>query len=246
MHHFLSNRTQQVRIGGKTSDKVSVISGSVQGSVLGPDLFSIVIDSLLRLLKITVFGFADDIKFIIDCITCTTTYVQIELDKVDAWSTQHAMPLSLDKSVVLHCELCNPCSQYKLQGEVLKCSDTVRDLSILRCTSGNYNQHITEVATKASRLSGTIMRVFHESSLEMLILIFKNNVLPILMYASPIRNPTTIWEKVILENVLRRFTKRLPGYCSLCYEERLRNTRVMSLEDKRFYADLVFTFKCIN
>ena len=40
--------------------------------------------------------------------------------------------------------------------------------------------------------------------------------------------------------------KRLPGYRSLSYEERLRNTSVMSLEDKRFYADLVFTFKCIH
>ena len=44
-------------------------------------------------------------------------------------------------------------------------------------------------------------------------------------------NPTTVREKVILENILRRFTKRLPGYRSLSYEERLLNTSVMSLED---------------
>ena len=49
-----------------------------------------------------------------------------------------------------------------------------------------------------------------------------------------------------MENVLRRFAKRLLGYRSLRYEERLRNISVMSLEDKRFYADLVFTFKCIH
>ena len=89
--------------------------------------------------------------------------MQIELDKVDAWSTQHAMPLSLNKSVVLHCGLRNPCNQYKFQGEILKCSDTVRDLGIQRYTSGNYNQHIAEMATKASRLSRAIMRVFMEA-----------------------------------------------------------------------------------
>ena len=243
---FLSNRTQQVRIGGKTSEKVSVISGSVQGSVLGPDLFSVVIDSLLGLLEIPAFGFADDIKFVIDCITCTTAYMQVELDKVEARSIQHAMPLSLDKSVILHSGLRNPCYQYKLQGDILKCSDTVRDLGTLRCTSGNYNRHIAKVAIKASRLSGAIMRVFHGSSIEMLMLAFNNYVLPILMYASPIWNLTTVREKVILENILRRFTKRLLGFRSLSYEERLLNTSVMSLEDKRFYADLVFTFKCIH
>ena len=90
------------------------------------------------------------------------------------------------------------------------------------------------------------MRVFHGSSSDMLMLAINNYVLPILMYASPIWNPTTVREKVILKNVLRRFTKRLPGYSSLSYEERLRNTSVMSLEDKHFYADLVFTFKCIH
>ena len=183
---------------------------------------------MLRLLEIPAFRLADDIKFIIDCFTCANTYVQIELDRVDALSTQHAMPLSFDKSVVLHCGLRNPFNQYKLQGDILKFSDTIRDFGILRCTSDNYNQHIAEVAAKASRLSGAIMRVFHGSSSEMLMLAFKNYVLPILMYASPIWNPTTVREKVILENVLRLFTKQLPGYRSLSYEERLRNTSVMS------------------
>ena len=126
------------------------------------------------------------------------------------------------------------------------CSNTVRDLGILRCTLGNYNQHIAEVSTKASHLSGAIMHVFHGSSSEILMLAFNNYVLPILIYASLIWNPTTVREKVILENVLRRFTKRLPGYRSLIYEERLRNTSVMSLKDKHFYADLVLTFKCIH
>ena len=72
--------------------------------------------------------------------------------------------------MVLHCGLRNPCKLYKLQEDILKCSDTVRDLGILRCTSGNYSQHIAEVATKVSRLSGAIMRVFHGSSSEMLML----------------------------------------------------------------------------
>ena len=77
--------------------------------------------------------------------------------------------------MVLHCGLRNACNQYKLQGDILKCSDTV-----LRSTSGNYNQHIAEVATKASHLSGAIMYVFHGSSLEMLMLAFNNYVMPIL------------------------------------------------------------------
>ena len=38
----------------------------------------------------------------------------------------------------------------------------------------------------------------------------------------------------------------VPGYRNLSYEERLHNTSVIPLEDKRFYAKLVFTFQCIH
>ena len=175
------------------------------------------------------FGFADDIKCLVDLVTYTDAHVQTDLNKVDAWSLEHHMPLSIDKSAVLHCGMRNPQYRYHLQGDLLKSTDTVSDLGILRASSRGYDQHFAEVSTKASKLSGAIIRAFHGSPASISMLAFNTYVLLILMYASPIWNPSFVRNKTILENAQRRFTKRLTGYRNKSYDQRLHDLKVMSL-----------------
>lgn len=70
---------------------------------------------------------------------------------------------TIDKSTILHCGIHNPPYQYCLQGNVLKSTETGRDLGILRVSSGSYDQQIIKVSTKPTRLSGAIMCAFHDS-----------------------------------------------------------------------------------
>ena len=57
---FLSNRTQNVLIGGKMSDPVNVMSGVPQGTVLGPLLFICYINDLPNTIKSKIRIYADD------------------------------------------------------------------------------------------------------------------------------------------------------------------------------------------
>ena len=60
----MANRTQQVKIGGQSSEKCEVKSGVPQGTVLGPPLFKVFIDDLddYAVLIELLIGFADDTK----------------------------------------------------------------------------------------------------------------------------------------------------------------------------------------
>ena len=56
---FLSNRSQQVMVGGCRSKLVNVVSGVPQGSVLGPLLFYLVNFGVFSILKNKLIGYAD-------------------------------------------------------------------------------------------------------------------------------------------------------------------------------------------
>ena len=59
---FLSNRRQIVNVNGMKSDQGTVLSGTPQGSVLGPILFVIYINDLPEFAKCSAYLFADDTK----------------------------------------------------------------------------------------------------------------------------------------------------------------------------------------
>ena len=48
-----------------------------------------------------------------------------------------------------------------------------------------------------------------------------------------------------IETVQRHFTKRLPGFCSLSYAERLKRLNLPSLELRRLHADLIYCYKVV-
>ena len=50
----------------------------------------------------------------------------------------------------------------------------------------------------------------------------------------------------MVENVQRRYTKRVPGMASLTYSERLHKLKLQSLEMRRLHYDLVQTFKIVR
>ena len=75
MSAWLSNRTQSVCIEGLLSPPKSVLSGVLQGSVLGPLLFLLFINDLIDTIPPEAHPtlFADDLKIYSDLPVCLTT-----------------------------------------------------------------------------------------------------------------------------------------------------------------------------
>ena len=105
---FLTCCTFRVRVGDALSVSVDVTSGVIQGFTLGPALYDIFIDSLLRKITLPSQAFADDFKFIADVITHSKDIIQNEINIVDEWADERGTPLSIEKCCVLHCGPAQP------------------------------------------------------------------------------------------------------------------------------------------
>ena len=101
---FLSGRSQQVVLEGKSSSSAPVLSGVPQGSVLGPVLFLIYINYLPEYVSnSTVRLFADDTLLYLtihnssDCIK-----LQEDLNSLERWESDWQMSFHPEKCEVIH------------------------------------------------------------------------------------------------------------------------------------------------
>jgi hypothetical protein len=237
-------------VGKAVSRASDVTSGVPQGSVISPTLFCILIDSLLRSLAELVgsgsYAFADDLKFITSTSSGDYRVAQQAVDLVSDWSVTHRMPLSIEKSGVLHCGSNNPGRKYNLAGRQLPQLEHLRDLGVLRSTTAGYSDHINSLVPACNRLCGALQRVFRSREPTLLWSAFQTYVKPKIMYAAPVWSPSLKYDVNAVERVQRRFTKKLAGMGNLSYPERLNVLHALSLEKERLVADVVLLHRCMH
>jgi hypothetical protein len=131
---FLSNRTQTVVLENTTSDKIPVLSGVPQGTVLGPILFLIYINDLPEYLKHSnIRLFADDsiiyrkIQSQKDCLD-----LQDDLEATAKWEEDRLMAFHPDKCNLLSITTKRKPEHfyYNLHDHILESVDSAKYLGI--------------------------------------------------------------------------------------------------------------------
>jgi len=106
-------------------------------------------------------------------------------------------------------------------------------------------QNSTVYAVDTSRLLLSFATTFIELSVSFTILSLWY-VRPMLEYCSPVWSPVSPNLVNPVKSVQRRFTKRLPGFCSLVYNERCARLGIERLELRRLHTDLTTCFKSVH
>jgi hypothetical protein len=243
---FLTGRYQNVRVESHVSQPKNVSSGVIQGSALGPALFLPYIDSLLCRLSKQSSAFADDLKVLQLVQSVPTTSTNNDIDTVAEWSREFSMPLSVEKSNVMHCGPSNPKHNYACNGVILPSASEISDLGVMRSNLAPYASQASKASAKASKMCGLILAAFRCHESRVLWPAFKAYVLPLLRYASVAWCPRLHRDIDCLERVQKRFTKKCSDIRHLSYDSRLKSLKSLSVKHLRLYDDMVFTYKVIH
>ena len=242
---FLCNRSQLVKIDGSFSISLDVTSGVPQGSILGPTFFLIYINDLCDLeISSDLVLFADDLKVFND--SRNHKKLQLDLSIISDWAKKWQLEISKSKSSVLYIGKLNPKYTYNLSDTHLLECNNFKDLGIIVTSDMSNNAQCKYIAKKASSVSNLILKCFQSKNTDLLIRAFLVYVRPILEYATVAWNPWLLKDIRLIENVQKRFTKRIMRNKNLNYSERLKFLNVESLELRRIYFDLSMLYSIIN
>ena len=152
-------------------------------------------------------------------------HLQISINKVEQWTRTWRMPVNVQKTQMIRFGGTKSTAQaisYTYSGANLEHTKLQKDLGVLIDINLTFTDHIEYIVTKAMRLCGWTMRVFHTRKPKVLLQVYKSIIRPTLEYASVIWNPTTKGQIRRVERVQRWYTKRLNGLTALTYSERLQ------------------------
>lgn len=149
---YLSNRTQNVKIGNQISaNKISVVSGVGQGTHSGPNMFLITINDLPESIQYAFKElFADDfkisrrIKTPLDCVL-----LQNDIDNISRWASLNCLEFNVDKccKITFH-RTKNPILfDYKLNGISLNRVRQIKDLGVWLDEQLTFRTHLDQQQT---------------------------------------------------------------------------------------------------
>lgn len=99
---------------------------------------------------------------------------------------------------------------------------------------------------KANKMLGIIGRTFSYLNKDSFLLLYKTYVRPHLEYCQQAYQPYLIQDTQSLEKVQRRATKLVQSIEHMSYEERLKELKLYTLEDRRVRADMLAVYKIIH
>ena len=236
---WLTDRRQRIIVEGDISSWKPVLSGVPQESVLGPILFLIFINiyKLQNLdddLSSKVLKFADDTKVFRTVKTDTDKEtLQDDLTKLVKWSEKRQMLFNIGKCKCIHIGHGNVSKEYFIDYTTLGTRVKEKDLGVTISADMTVSEQRGLVTAKGNLILELIRRNITYMDKTLIIPLYKAIVRPHLEYC--IQAWRSYHKKDIdkLERVQRRATKLIPELKHLCYERRLSECRLTTLETRR-------------
>ena len=192
LEDYLQGRTLRVALNGRISKPARIRASVPQGSVLGPVLWNVYIDDLLRQLP-AVKAYADDCTFSLSycrqdsqrAVAAVNKQLKAAEEWGKAWQVDfapnktHAMVVSRSPAASQAVE-----GQLQFEGVRLPLQDTIKVLGITIDRELRYDQHITTVARRTSQRVSALRRVAGSLDSRGILTLYKAQIRPCMEYGA--------------------------------------------------------------
>ena len=232
------------------SDWAPVISGTPQGTILGPILFLSYINDIVDSVSSKIQLFTDDTKIYRELRnpSLDERCLQTDLNNLGKWAKIWQLRFNEGKCEAMRITHSRDKSNtnYKL-GMVLKDVKSFKDLGIPISKDLTWSEHISTIVNKANQVLGLIRRTVGTANTTTFSLLYKTLVTPLLEYAAPVWNPYLVKDIHAIESVQRRASRLAlrQKRGDMSYEERCDMLHWPSLSSRRTYFSLVECFKIV-
>ena len=251
IEQFLLGRRQRVLVNGTASKWHEVLSGIPQGSVLGPILFVLYINTLPETIQHSeAYLFADDTKVFKGIFSeKDTERLQEDIDAMFHWTEDSLLRFHPDKCGSMRIGNSDVDRRtYTMGTDQHKLSEiqVEKDIGVFIDEKLSFESHMEEKIDKANAIMGTIRRTYDYLDEKTFKLLYKALVRPPLEFANQTWAPYLKKHITEIENVQRRATKQIPGLSQLTYEERLKRLGLTTLTYRRHRGDMIEMYKILT
>ncbi len=253
---YLSQRYQAVRINSVLSEKLLVVSGVPQGSILGPLLFSIYVNDLPSVSQdCTSDCYVDDTKllmsFHVEDSTIAMTKINCDLLRIRNWCFDNCLLLNPNKTKLIvfgSRQMMKKIPDFKLsllQKELIP-AEFVKDLGVMFDSNLSFDKHILATVSSCMSKLGQISRAKHAFSKDLLVKIINALVFSKLFYCSSVWSNTSNSNIRKLQSVQNFAARIVSGRRKFDHiTPVLKELRWLPVKTQLYYRDATLAFKCM-
>ena len=255
LQSYLQGRLQRVVVNGQCSEWTDVKSGTPEGGLLSPLLFSMFINDLPNVIsKSNILMFADDVKLFKQVNSNDDAAdLQSDLSELCKWSK--LWKLNLNPSKCKHFRMSlkkQPVTKsYFIDDSALENVSRIRDLGVILDETLTFGPHIDSCVKKANRFLGLLFRSFQKVgqwntlNVASVRTMYYAHVRSVLEYGSVVWAGAANSHLDRIERVQHKFLLWLDYHSgvtssSLDYSDLLIKFRMISLRSRRCQHDLLF------
>ena len=250
---FLENRKQQVVIEGRKSKVSKVVSGSVQGSVMGPVLFLMYVKDLSKNITANTKIFVDDAKIKNKIETeDDVNEMQDNINKLFEWENTNKMKCNGAKFQVLRYGYNQEIKENTVyftneMEDVIEQFDNLRDLGVIMTDDAKFSKHIDKVVKQVRQKVGWILRTFESRKAYFLKQLWQSLAQCLVDYSSQLYMPEgNSCDMMRIEKLFYDFTAKIPEVREKNYWERLKHLKMYSQQRRMERYRCIYIWKCLE